>query len=159
MARKNSMAAVFVVLAATLLQSSYATNYTVGDSTGWRVPTGNINLYDDWADNKNFMVGDVLVFNFATGSHDVAEVTETVYDPCNTTNTIYNVTTGPASIPLNTTGDHYFICTFGSHCSEGQKLKVEVHNGTGTSSPPSSASSLVATLPLVFMSIALALLC
>ncbi|XVF34633.1 hypothetical protein REPUB_Repub18cG0075800 [Reevesia pubescens] len=172
MARKIIIAALFVVLAATLLQSTYATTYTVGDSTGWQIPTGNSELYDNWADNKNFVVGDILVFTFTTGEQDVAEVTEVAYDACTATNTIFTENNGPARIRLKRTGDHYFICTVPGHCAAGQKLRVEVLNGTTTvpthgsnipgvltPNPPSLASSLVATLSVVFMSIALVLVC
>ncbi|WRX31844.1 Phytocyanin domain - like 10 [Theobroma cacao] len=171
MARQISIAALFVVLAAVVLQSTYAATYTVGNSTGWRIPP-NTDFYDNWTDDTNFVVGDILVFDFTTGQHDVARMTETAYDACTTTNAIFTETTGPARIRLNTTGEHYFICTFSNHCASGQKLKVEVQNSTtastpgsspttpsGTSSPPSSASSVVAALSLVLMSIALVLLC
>ncbi|MFQ6651051.1 hypothetical protein Gotur_022689, partial [Gossypium turneri] len=125
-------------------------------------------------------------FNFTTGQHNVAEVTEDGYDDCNAANAISTLTTGPARITLNRTGDHYFICSIPGHCSAGQKLKVEVRNGNRTSTSPTpgtpsaaapgtpsaaapgtssspgtnSASSHVATLSLVFfMSIALTLFC
>ncbi|MBA0787027.1 hypothetical protein Gotri_026751, partial [Gossypium trilobum] len=131
-----AMAALFVVLAANVLQSTNGATYTVGDSTGWRVPTNN-DFYDDWADNKVFAVGDVLVFNFTTGQHDVAEVTEAAYDACTTANTISTVSTGPARITLNRTAEFYFICTVPGHCSGGQKLNVEVRNGNnGTAAVP-----------------------
>ncbi|XP_022756489.1 stellacyanin-like [Durio zibethinus] len=163
MARKISMAALSVVLAATLVQITYARTYTVGDSISWQIPNSNADFYDDWAENKDFMVGDVLVFNFTTGAHNVAEVTEVAYDACSTTDTIFTENNGPARITLKRTGEYYFICTFPAHCFGGQKLKVDVRNGASTTpgilGPPSSASSLVATLYLVSMSIALVLLC
>ncbi|XWS17129.1 hypothetical protein CRYUN_Cryun33cG0042000 [Craigia yunnanensis] len=138
MARKISIAALFVVLAATLLQSTFAATYTVGDSTGWTRPTNDDDLYDNWDDNKDFVVGDILVFNFTTGQQDVAEVTEAAYDACTTTNTIFTENNGPARITLNRTGDYYFICTFPGHCSSGQKLNVEVRAGTSTALTPAT---------------------
>lgn len=61
MGGKITMAALLVILAANLLQSTYGRTYTVGDSTGWGIPTNNNDdFYDDWADNKHFVVGDVL---------------------------------------------------------------------------------------------------
>ncbi|OMO81123.1 Plastocyanin-like protein [Corchorus capsularis] len=140
MARKFSMvAAVFVAVlgVAAMFQGTSAVTYTVGDATGWRIPT-NTDFYDDWNDNKVFHVGDILIFNFTTGAHDVAEVkTENAYDTCATAaaNLVSTITTGPASITLNRTGDHYFICTFGTHCASGQKVQIEVEMGT---SPPST---------------------
>ncbi|XP_012462118.1 umecyanin-like [Gossypium raimondii] len=140
-----AMAALFVVLAANVLQSTNGATYTVGDSTGWRVPANN-DFYDDWADNKAFVVGDVLVFNFTTGQHDVAEVTETAYDACTTANTISTVSTGPARITLNRTGEFYFICTVPGHCSGGQKLNVDVRNGNnGTAAVPAPGPSPTTT--------------
>ncbi|GMI84264.1 hypothetical protein HRI_002095700 [Hibiscus trionum] len=188
MVGKINMAAFFIVLAANLLQTTYGATYTVGDSTGWTIPTGNTEFYDNWADNTNFAVGDVLVFNFTTGRHDVAEVTEAAYDACNAASPISTLSTGPARVTLNRTGDYHFICAFPSHCSAGQKLSIEVRNSTaptprqnpsptpttpatpgtptaaapGPSSVPgaNSASSLVANLsPVFLMSVALALLC
>ncbi|KAH1067769.1 hypothetical protein J1N35_032756 [Gossypium stocksii] len=162
-----SMTATLVALASNVLQITYAATYTVGDTIGWVIPTGYTELYRNWTDDKNFLVGDILVFKFTTGEHDVAKVTEAAYNACSSVNTILTRSTGPARITLNIIGDHHFICTFADHCAEGQKLSVEVRNGprtapvpgtshntTGTPpSPPSSASSLVATISLVFMSI------
>ncbi|KAK8545194.1 hypothetical protein V6N13_066488 [Hibiscus sabdariffa] len=134
------------------------TSYTVGDSTGWVVPTGHHEFYDDWADNKHFAVGDTLVFNFTTGQHNVMEVSEADYDACNTTNAISTVSDGPAKITFKRTGDHYFICGISGHCAAGQKMKVEVeyHNGQQTGPAPTVH---VATVSLVFfVSFGLALL-
>ncbi|KAE8665361.1 putative Early nodulin 16 [Hibiscus syriacus] len=161
---------VAVVLASTVLQSTDAANYTVGDTTGWRVPPsgGNSDFYDEWADNKNFFVGDILEFNFTTNIHNVAEVTEAAYDRCNGTNPISIHSTGPASITLNRTGEYHFICTVLGHCTGGQKLSVDVQSGPGTNSTPgstpnggssSSASSPVAAVSVAITSVALVLLC
>lgn len=76
------------------------------------------------------------VFNFGTG-HNVATVTKAAYDACTTTNPISIITTGPATIRLNTTGFHYFICTVGTHCANGgQKLAVNVLADDDTPPPP-----------------------
>ncbi|KAJ6673222.1 BLUE COPPER PROTEIN [Salix viminalis] len=80
---------VFVVLgvASLLLHSSKATDYEVGDSTGWKAPS-DTSFYSTWASGKNFTVGDTLKFTFTTGVHDVATVSKSDYDSCN-----INVTT------------------------------------------------------------------
>ncbi|XP_039071753.1 blue copper protein-like [Hibiscus syriacus] len=146
----STAALVSVVLASTVLQSTYAATYTVGDNTGWTVPTGgNTEFYDNWADNKNFLVGDILVFNFATGSHNVAEVTEAVYDSCN----VSPVTVSPDKSSVSM-----------SEMVPGllHPLPVQAHRtripGSGPNGSPSSASSLVAAVSLAIMSIALVLL-
>ncbi|CAB4319016.1 unnamed protein product [Prunus armeniaca] len=137
---KNSNMAFFVAMAAlALVMNSVgaANTYEVGGELGWTVPpTGT---YAAWASNKTFTVGDVLVFKFSTGNHDVAEVTKASYDSCNANSPISMATNGPANLTLNTSGEHYYICTFGGHCIGGQKLSINV---TGNSSPaPAPAPS------------------
>ncbi|KZV20058.1 blue copper protein-like [Dorcoceras hygrometricum] len=157
-----------------------AVTYTVGDSLGWTVPPGGAIAYQTWARGKSFLVGDTLVFNFTTNTHDVVEVTKTEFDSCNTASTAI-ITTGPARITLNSSGEHFYICTLPRHCSLGQKLAINVTAGGATVTPPispstpsgsppsgtttappppgSSASSLaVATLPLTFLAVAVAIL-
>ncbi|VVA10777.1 PREDICTED: cucumber peeling [Prunus dulcis] len=130
---KNSNMAFFVAMAAlALVMNSVgaANTYEVGDALGWVVaPPGT---YSTWASNKTFTVGDVLVFKFSTGNHDVAEVAKANYDSCSATSPISLETKGPANLTLSTSGEHYYICTFGGHCAGGQKLSINV---TGTSSP------------------------
>lgn len=72
--------------------------------------------------------------------HDVLKVTKDSFDACNSNNAIGNViTTGPATVKLDTAGVHYFICTVGQHCFGGQKLSVTVSASTpGGAMPPSS---------------------
>ncbi|KAL6965810.1 hypothetical protein U1Q18_036871 [Sarracenia purpurea var. burkii] len=155
-------------------RSEAQTSHVVGDTLGWTVPSGGSAAYTTWASSQNFSVGDVLVFEYSTRAHDVAQVTKANFDSCSSANPISLATTGPTSIPVTSSGDHYFICTVGNHCSDGQKLAISVStattsspspSGTTTSPPPppppsSSAPSLVATatLPITILSIAAALL-
>jgi len=80
------------------------------------------------------------VFNFTNGHHDVAKVTKSVYDACNGASTLFTLTSGPATVALNETGEQYYICTFGSHCSLGQKLTINVVNRPSRSGSPPRAS-------------------
>ncbi|XVE98351.1 hypothetical protein REPUB_Repub03eG0098900 [Reevesia pubescens] len=117
------------------------TTYTVGDTMGWTVPTtGGASAYQTWANGKPFMVGDILVFNYITGTHDVAEVTREAYQPCSTSNTLSNSTIGPTRITLRTPGEHFYICTVPGHCAAGQKLAINV-TGSSTATPPSSTAT------------------
>ena len=88
-------------------------------------------------------------FNFTTGAHDVAEVTKAAFTACNGTNPISHETEGPADIDLETAGEHYFICTVGSHCSLGQKLAINVTTNSSTSptTPPSSSTTPTSPSP------------
>ena len=67
-----------------------------------------------------------------TGAHDVIQVPKVSFEACNSDKAIGSVlTTGPATVKLNTAGVHYFICSIGKHCLGGQKLAVTV-SGSGT---------------------------
>ena len=92
------------------------------------------------------------VFNFTTGNHNVAEVTRGAFNSCNTNNPISISTTGPATIPLNSSGEHYYICTFPSHCGSGQMLAITVSAASISPAPqpampPPAATPSPATSP------------
>ncbi|KAF7839632.1 blue copper protein-like [Senna tora] len=136
MASKLNALAIVLVAAATLVHLSTAqTRHVVGDATGWTIPSGGASTYDAWAANQTFTLGDTLVFNFTNGQHDVAKVKKADFDACNTGNVIFTITDGPASVNLNETGEQFYICTFGNHCSLGQKLAINVSRRAASSSP------------------------
>ncbi|XP_042480231.1 uclacyanin-3-like [Macadamia integrifolia] len=130
--------AAVVAIAALNLQCAVAkTTHVVGDSLGWTVPPGGAAVYSTWASKQSFTVGDVLLFNFTTGTHDVAEVKKAGYDSCDGSSTIGSVqNTGPTSINLSSAGESYYICTFSGHCSLGQKLALNVTATSTPASPP-----------------------
>lgn len=162
--------------------ASVAQTFIVGDNMGWSVPTGGPVSYQRWANGKSFKVGDTLVFNFVNGAHNVARVSKAAYDTCNTTSPINTISTGPARITLTNSGEHYYMCTFPSHCSMGQKLAINVTGTDATAptpsiaatpsgstvpsrdspvtSPPAPSASapslLLSALPVTFLSLALA---
>ncbi|KAL3343254.1 hypothetical protein AABB24_027018 [Solanum stoloniferum] len=145
---------VFSALAiASMVQDTAAqTVHVVGDSMGWIVPSNGAVAYTNWAAEKTFRVGDTLVFNFTTGRHDVLQVEETSFDGCNSQNAIGTaIMAGPANITLNSTDDHYFICTFGRHCQGGQKLKISVSDDStsppGTNPPTRSVDGPTGSVP------------
>ncbi|KAL9151305.1 hypothetical protein ABFS82_11G044000 [Erythranthe guttata] len=143
-----AVAVVMVVAAAQLVGDAAAATYVVGDASGWMVPTGGPATYTTWASQYVFRVGDVLVFNFGTGIHDVARVTKDAFDTCTSTNPIAFTTVGPASFTLNSTGPDYYTCTFGQHCSLGQKLSINVLPASSTTTTPTpSPAPLVAPTP------------
>ncbi|XP_038896386.1 cucumber peeling cupredoxin-like [Benincasa hispida] len=147
------------------------TVHDVGGTTGWTVPpSGGPAFYSDWAANKIFRVGDSLRFNFQTNNHDVFEVSKESFDSCTFNPTDDDIIrAGPATVTLNDTEMHYFVCTVGPHCSLGQKLSINVVSAAAggpisPSSPappstvlpppsPSSSNSLSATLYLSFSAI------
>ncbi|CAI9786914.1 unnamed protein product [Fraxinus pennsylvanica] len=82
-----------------------------------------------------------------TNQHDLLRVPKSSCDTCSGDNAIGNViSTGPANITLDSTGEHYYICTFGSHCKVGQKLAITV-SGTPGANPPTSTPPITPTTP------------
>ncbi|KAJ8755919.1 hypothetical protein K2173_024464 [Erythroxylum novogranatense] len=141
MARIMGIAFISVMVAGLLGCAVAKTVHVVGDSLGWTVPQGGATVYSNWANGKNFAVGDILTFNFQTAVHDVLQVQKTSFDGCTSTNAIGQViTNGPTNVTLSSSGEHYFICTIGSHCQSGQKLAITVSSGatppTTTPTPP-----------------------
>ncbi|KAF7147398.1 hypothetical protein RHSIM_Rhsim03G0249600 [Rhododendron simsii] len=148
MAIELKLLAVSFMLAAALLQGSEAeTSHVVLGTSGWIVPPGGSPDYVTWAAAQTFAVGDILIFNYATGAHDVAEVSKTAYEGCTSTTTITHTTTGPTNITLSTGGEHYYICTVGNHCTRGQKLAINVTTSTTTSTPPPPGTTTTSPPP------------
>ncbi|GLU09674.1 hypothetical protein SLE2022_265210 [Rubroshorea leprosula] len=142
--RLNMLFLTTIALAALLQNSAAQSTYNVGDASGWAV--NGAAFYSTWAGNKTFRVGDTLVFNFTSGRHNVAGVLKADFDACNTANTQFVNSTGPANIVLNSTGERYYICTFTGHCSSGQKLAINVSAATPSPAPqPSSPAPSPAT--------------
>ncbi|KAL7595875.1 hypothetical protein Lser_V15G29017 [Lactuca serriola] len=87
------------------------TTHVVGNALGWNIPPNGPSAYTTWASTQTFRVGDVLLFNFITGFHNVVEVPQAAYGSCTTANPTSISTTGPARVTLNAPGTHYYICT------------------------------------------------
>lgn len=59
----------FGFLAVVLLQCATAqTVHVVGDNIGWNIPAGGAQAYTNWANSKNFVVGDILSKSPASSS-------------------------------------------------------------------------------------------
>ncbi|KAF2321339.1 hypothetical protein GH714_040408 [Hevea brasiliensis] len=118
----------FLVILCFVLTSA-ATTYIVGDNSGWDISTD----LDTWAQGKNFVVGDVLLFQY-TSSNSVNEVTKESFDGCNTTHVIKTYTNGNTTVTLSRPGPWYFISGNKLYCLGGMKLEVNVQ-GNQTDSP------------------------
>ncbi|KAJ4846491.1 hypothetical protein Tsubulata_039977, partial [Turnera subulata] len=121
------MITLFVILALSL--TCNAANHIVGDTSGWDISTD----LDTWAQDKRFVVGDSLVFQYST-SHSVDEVTKQDFDSCNTGNALKSYSNGNTTIPLTKAGTRYFVCGNQLHCLGGMKLQVNVESN-GANSP------------------------
>ncbi|KAI7745452.1 hypothetical protein M8C21_019600 [Ambrosia artemisiifolia] len=151
---KSTMVVLVIMMVAFFQVRSIMaqTRHIVGDSLGWTIPSGGAATYATWASQQTFTVGDTLFFNFTSGMHNVAEVSQAAYSPCASTNTLSLNPTGPATITLTRPGPHYYICTIVSHCQIGQKLTINVSplSVATPESTPLSPQSIIATPPSAF---------
>ncbi|GKB93168.1 cucumber peeling cupredoxin-like protein [Tanacetum coccineum] len=122
MNQKLNLFIIMVIVAASMeFCGMAAVEHIVGGSFGWDNPNGNVVYYDKWSLNQRFHIGNVLVFNFATGAHTVAEVQ--AYGLHNTSQII---TIGPAYVSLLTGGVHYVICSLKNHSRSGQSMVMKM---------------------------------
>ncbi|KAL8252013.1 hypothetical protein R6Q59_035706 [Mikania micrantha] len=119
--RNQFVVAVLGLIAFGFALTSDANTYIVGDNSGWDIST---NL-DTWEQGKKFIVGDVLVFQYAS-TDTLCEVGQDSFQACNTTNVIKCFSDGNTSIPLTSPGERYFLCGNRLYCFSGMKLDVLV---------------------------------
>ncbi|CAN6486744.1 unnamed protein product [Victoria cruziana] len=131
--------AKLVVLAFLLVVPIYATDYTVGDSSGWALGVD----YNSWSAGKTFKVGDRLVFTYGS-THTVNEVDRASYTSCSSSNSLSSFSNGSNTIPLTTAGTRYFICATPGHCQQGMKVQIPV-TASGVGSPAGSPSGSPST--------------
>ncbi|XP_058084621.1 uclacyanin-3-like [Magnolia sinica] len=111
-----------VVTVVALSAFATATEYIVGDDSGWTLGFD----YATWAEGKKFRVGDTLVFNYTEGDHTVVKVNGTGFASCSKSPNSGVLASGSDRVTLTTTGNKWYICGVGSHCDNGQKLKITV---------------------------------
>ncbi|OIW09028.1 hypothetical protein TanjilG_06004 [Lupinus angustifolius] len=113
--------------------------FKVGDDLGWHEPVPNNTVfYIRWAERNRFQVGDSLIFVYQNDS--VLTVDKKDYFTCDTSNPITAFDNGESILNLDMPGPFYFISGTENHCTNGQKLLVEVMSPHPKSSPPSYAS-------------------
>lgn len=112
-----------VVLALVLLcgvlhgELSESMNYTVGDSRGWTFGSGS------WSNGKRFLAGDMLVFKYAPGAHNVVAVDAAGHNSCSAPDGAVRYSSGNDNVTL-TRGTSFFICGVPGHCAAGMKMAV-----------------------------------
>ncbi|CAN6238832.1 unnamed protein product [Urochloa humidicola] len=135
MAATVVIAGLAVLLAAVAAPAAYATDYVVGDSSGW---TSGVD-YTTWAKGKTFNVGDSLVFQYSA-MHTVAEVSSADYSACSASNSLQSFSDQNTKIALAAPGTRYFVCGTPGHCSGGMKLAVTVSAAAATAPAASTTT-------------------
>ncbi|KAJ9555125.1 hypothetical protein OSB04_009739 [Centaurea solstitialis] len=135
MATFSHIVVVFAIAVVLLPATTMATDYVVGDESGW---TTNYD-YQAWAKGKTFCVGDNLVFKYAQGSHNVFKVDGAGFANC-TIPLAGGLTSGNDVVTLSTPGKKWYICGIATHCADkNQKLVINV-DGMAPAPAPSSAT-------------------
>ncbi|KAK7330090.1 hypothetical protein VNO77_24276 [Canavalia gladiata] len=161
MAQIIKVATLFLLVAETLImpfpQSTEAAEHVVN----WIIPP-NTSFYPSFAANQTFTLKDILVFEFKTGAHNVVTLSKKNLEGCNVNEKIESYETGPARITLNRSGEFYFACAVGTHCSLGQKLSINVTASLAPAQapPPSPGApiSIAVTIHILLIAIAINLL-
>ncbi|XP_058751322.1 early nodulin-like protein 21 [Vicia villosa] len=120
---------LLVLLLATVscLQFSFVDSheFQVGDLKGWVVPPPNdTDIYNIWASNFRFQVGDSIIFKYKKDS--VMEVGKENYNDCNATQPTFFSNNGDTEFKFGHSGTFYFISGASGHCEKGQKMIVRV---------------------------------
>lgn len=137
--RCNAMFAVALLLVSSAAVAHGAT-YVVGGTDQWKIPGqgGTSPTYlTDWLQGKSFVAGDIVVFTYAVGNHNVLTVNSDAYTACTITTPLLKSATGNDSLTL-AAGPNYYICGIPGHCSGGQKITITAAGGAAT--PPTAST-------------------
>ncbi|CAL9087650.1 unnamed protein product [Musa acuminata var. zebrina] len=132
----SSAIGVLLLLLCCTMWMAFATDHTVGGSTGW----ANGVDYTKWTSGKTFVAGDSLTFNYGAGVHTVDQVSATDYSSCSASNALSTDGSGQTTVKLSKAGTYYFICGVASHCSNGMKIAVPVKAASPAISPATPPS-------------------
>ncbi|CAN1245796.1 Blue copper protein [Linum grandiflorum] len=115
-------------------------DFIVGDNYGWTI---NFD-YQSWAKDKEFHVGDRLIFKYPMGVHNVYKANGTEFQNCEVPFAASRglaMTSGNDVVTLATPGRKWYICGKPNHCSDNnQKLVIVVKPNAGAWAPSQSPS-------------------
>ncbi|XP_058084612.1 blue copper protein 1a-like [Magnolia sinica] len=119
----SKLVSAILILVVIVPTVALATEHMVGDDSGWTIKFD----YEKWAEDKEFRVGDKLVFKYPQGVHNVFKVDGTGFKNCVAPSDNEALSTGNDVITLAAPGKKWYICGVGNHCeSGGQKLAINV---------------------------------
>ncbi|CAF2084182.1 BnaA06g13180D [Brassica napus] len=89
--------------------------YKVGDSKGWKVYDSD--FYNKWSEEKQFRVGDGLLFEYANEVSNVYKINgDLEFITCDPTSPVAVYKTGHDLVRLTEPGVHYFITSQSDYC-------------------------------------------
>ncbi|KAK5785811.1 hypothetical protein PVK06_040430 [Gossypium arboreum] len=94
----------------------------------------------DWVEDKQFYVGDNLLFKYNNASHNVYKVNGDDFNSCTVpSNNSLGLFSENDRIKFAVAGKKWYIYGVTGHCNQGMKLKITVLDGTAPAAPPSAA--------------------
>ncbi|KAI3828852.1 hypothetical protein L1987_02962 [Smallanthus sonchifolius] len=104
------------------------------------------------AKDKVFVVRDKLVFNYASGTHNVVKVNGTGFQQCSASSANGTLTSGRDVISLQTPGRKWYICGVAKHCElRNMKLAITVLPQTIAPAPAvSQSASTTLAVPTIY---------
>ncbi|KAL2943768.1 Early nodulin-like protein 1 [Bienertia sinuspersici] len=144
----SAMHVIGVVSVVLFMQRGEATQFTVGGSKGWCVPSDNGAAYNQWAEKMRFQIGDSILFVYPSGKDSVLQVSKEDYSSCTTTSPITKYTDGHTDFKFTKSGPYHFISGNKDNCNKNEKLVVVVmadrssNSSSKASSPPAPAPSV-----------------
>ncbi|KAL3851239.1 hypothetical protein ACJIZ3_013121 [Penstemon smallii] len=142
---QNAVCALALLSVLFLIQKGNAYEFKVGGSKAtWAVPSDpNASIYNQWAENSRFQIGDTLLFVYAPDKDSVLHVTKDDYTNCNTKSPLEKFSDGHTVFSLNQSGPHYFISGVTENCLKNEKVVVIVMaDRSKRASPPSPSAEV-----------------
>ncbi|KAK1616456.1 hypothetical protein QYE76_021973 [Lolium multiflorum] len=91
--------------------------WTVGGDKGWSFGVAG------WENDKPIQAGDMLVFKYKPGAHNVVEVNVAGYMECKAPDGAKVYSTGNDSFEMPG-GKAYYICSIPGHCEKGMRIGI-----------------------------------
>ncbi|KAK9815494.1 hypothetical protein WJX72_004597 [[Myrmecia] bisecta] len=118
-----------------LLAVAHARDIIVGGAPGWDLGIAYEPI--------SATVGDVLVFKYASGQHNVFEIPASSCDTTSKGNQVAGFTQAPARVPLTAAGVKFYACSVPGHCSAGMLVTVNTSPAAAAPAPaPAAATGL-----------------
>ncbi|PON45076.1 Cupredoxin [Parasponia andersonii] len=143
---------LILIIYTLFLNGATSEVYVVGDGDEWNSQANFLS----WSTKYNFTVGDILVFKYVKGQHNVYEVEEDTFRSCDSSSGVLEkYESGNDQVKLTEAKKYWFICDVSGHCLGGMRFGIDVkqanpssdNTGSNDGSPTSQPTELPATPP------------
>ncbi|KAL8488604.1 hypothetical protein ACS0TY_024308 [Phlomoides rotata] len=137
---KTLIPCLALVVFLSMISFTESREFLVGSKNdSWQIPSSP-DVFNNWAKNIRFQIGDSIVFEYDGKSDSVVRVSDEDYIRCNKSNPIKSYNDGNTKILLHKSGPFYYISGAEGHCEKGQKLEIRVLSAKHSHPPAPSPS-------------------